>query len=199
MSVNDKICSTRLELLNWQWGAFGNTKAEINLIIEDLHRLQDEPDTEAMWDQRKERLGKLDELLSRKETYWMQCSRTLWLKKDDRNTRFFHRKMANIRRKNRIRGLIDRIGVQKDNEKGIDDVVLSYFSELFASNGISNNALQVISDCVQPKITKQMNENLPLHISNSDKEIKHALFQMHPSKAPGLATCLRLSTKSFGV
>lgn len=36
---------------------------------------------------------------------------------------------------------------------------------------------------ISPKVTKQMNENLVADVS--EKEVRDAFFQMHPSKAPG--------------
>ena len=47
----------------------------------------------------------MDELLQKQEIYWAQWSRINWLKYGDKNTKFFHAKATQRRRKNYIRGI----------------------------------------------------------------------------------------------
>jgi len=47
----------------------------------------------------------MDELLQKQEIYSAQRSRINWLKHGDRNTKFFHAKASQKRRKNYIRGM----------------------------------------------------------------------------------------------
>lgn len=56
---------------------------------------------------------------------WKQNSRVQWLKEGDSNSKFFHVKASNKRRKNRLTSLVDEEGVRVENEK-LDDHV-SYF------------------------------------------------------------------------
>ena len=50
----------------------------------------------------------LDELLLKQEIYWHQRSRIPWLKYGDENTKFFHSKATQRRRKNFIKGIRDQ-------------------------------------------------------------------------------------------
>lgn len=61
-------------------------------------------------------------------------------------------------------------------------IVVDYFTKLFASNG-GGNMNEVLAN-VTPRVTTEM--NLELMQSVTDEEVKTAIFQMHPTKAPGL-------------
>lgn len=58
---------------------------------------------------------------------------------------------------------------------------MKYFQKLFESHG--QNEAAMILEQVVPKVTEDMNMDLLLPFTN--EEIKFALFQMHPTKAPG--------------
>ncbi|XP_024172251.1 uncharacterized protein LOC112178325 [Rosa chinensis] len=71
----------------------------------------------------------------------------------------------------------------QDSMKGMEEVVLRYFTRLFKANDINYIHMQSVVELVQPKVTAEMNADLCAPYSAA--EIKTALFQMYPTKAPG--------------
>ena len=63
----------------------------------------------------------------------------------------------------------------------METVIVDYFTKLFDSQGVID--VSEIMRAVTPKGTAVMNQELIRLVSN--EEIKRALFQMHPTKAPG--------------
>ena len=47
----------------------------------------------------------LDDLLMKQEIFWAQRSRVSWLKHGDKNTKFFHSKASQWRKRNYIQGV----------------------------------------------------------------------------------------------
>lgn len=107
----------------------------------------------------------------------------MWVNEGDRNTRFFHQKASNSRRKNRIKRLKDDNEVWQETNEGIERTILMYFNKLFRSVGRDEDVVEDIISVVSPRVTVEMNDRLGDEFS--DEEIKEALFQMHPSKASG--------------
>ncbi|KAB2635716.1 hypothetical protein D8674_026250 [Pyrus ussuriensis x Pyrus communis] len=82
---------------------------------------------------------------------------------------FFHQKANRRQRRNSLLRLFDEAGVWHADKRGMEMVIVDYFTKLFNSQGATD--VSEIMWVVTPKI--------------SNEEIKGALFQMHPTKAPG--------------
>mgnify|MGYP001793098148 CR=1 FL=1 len=67
------------------------------------------------------------------EIYWRQRSRALWLKNGDRNTKFFHNKAGERKRKNYIGRLRDDHSVSHEGNTEVAQVAVHYFRRLFAT------------------------------------------------------------------
>lgn len=72
-------------------------------------------------------------------------------------------------------------GVMEEGRKKIAAVLKEYFIKLFSTDG-DCDMTQVI-ESVEPKVTSDMNEYL--NRAYTPEEVKQALNQMHPTKAPG--------------
>ncbi|KAL6188703.1 hypothetical protein ACLB2K_040094 [Fragaria x ananassa] len=178
-----KIKHTSAALTAWQKPTFMFRQAEMCAVRNKLNELLAAPFDPAQNEEKKALNTKLQELLSAEETIWIQRSKSLWLKARDRNTAFFHRRASNRKQRNTIKGLNNSNGVWVTKPNEIVEIVTSYYNSLFDTEGVNENALNIILNTVQSKVTPAMNHDLLA--SYQDSEIKSALFQMHPSKAPG--------------
>uniref|UniRef100_A0A803PDP3 Endonuclease/exonuclease/phosphatase domain-containing protein n=1 Tax=Cannabis sativa TaxID=3483 RepID=A0A803PDP3_CANSA len=128
----------------------------------------------------KETQSQLCEALTKKEIFWRQRSKQLWLQVGDQNTKYFHACASNRRRNNQIVKLKNSNGVWVDWDSGLREVMVTHFTDLFTASG-SNG--QWVIDCIPVKVTADQNQELLLQVE--DTEVRKALFQMHPDKSPG--------------
>ncbi|MCH97455.1 CNGC5-like protein [Trifolium medium] len=103
-----------------------------------------------------------------------------WLKEGDLNTKFFHMSASARARKKKIEKLVNEADVEVRTQPEICEVALNYFDHLFKANTTSHDP---ILSLVAPKVSLEENEKLVAPITK--EEVKIALFQMHPDKAPG--------------
>ncbi|KAL6209655.1 hypothetical protein ACLB2K_020595 [Fragaria x ananassa] len=96
---------------------------------------------------------------------------------------FIEVRASNRRKKNKLKGLYDRLGVWQNTPQGIEEVVISYFHDLFVRQEPDLVAQNTVLQTIQPRVTSEMNQTLLAPYLM--EEVKVALFQMHPSKAPG--------------
>ena len=75
----------------------------------------------------------LDDLLLKQELYWAQQSRLAWLKSGDKNTKFFHSKASQRRRRNFIQGIKNSEGAWVDRIEDVAGVAVQYFENLFSA------------------------------------------------------------------
>ncbi|KAL6143754.1 hypothetical protein ACLB2K_054449 [Fragaria x ananassa] len=178
-----KIKHTCSALNAWQKPTFMFKQAEMRAVRSRLDELM-----AALFDPthhaEKQALNKkFQELLTAEETIWIQRSKALWLKDGDRNTAYFHHRASNRKQRNSLKGLCNVAGERVTDRKDIESVVTSYYSSLFSTDGVNPMALNLILDSVQARVTPAQNHELLSPYM--DCEVKAALFQMHPSKAPG--------------
>ena len=73
----------------------------------------------------------LDALLRKQKIYWAQRSRIPWLKHGDKNTKFFHSKASQRRRRNHIQSLKNANDMWVKEVEDIAGVAVNYFENLF--------------------------------------------------------------------
>lgn len=98
----------------------------------------------------------------------------------DQNTRFFHNYATGRKKGNQIARLKDHTGEWRDTTQDIQEIIVSYFSELFQASGSAGGL-------TDREIVKNVTEeqNIQLIKSISSEEVKDAVFSMHPGKSPG--------------
>ena len=114
-------------------------------------------------------------------TFWEQKNRDQWYKHGNKNTKFHHATTKQRRAQNRIISIKDKHGRLVEKEIEVENVAVQYFRDLFSTSLPTQlePSLQFISEKVSN------NDNRLLLEEPSEREIKNALFDINPDKAPG--------------
>ncbi|KAK2654123.1 hypothetical protein Ddye_013979 [Dipteronia dyeriana] len=108
----------------------------------------------------------------------------------------FHWKALARRSRNGIKGLFDSNGHWTYDKEGIVGVIEHYFDDIFSSNFPSSQELKRVLDCIQPCLSAR---NISfLDIKFSPEEVGKAIFDMSPTKAPGLVDSRLSFIRNFG-
>lgn len=110
-------------------------------------------------------------------------ARTNWLSQGDRNTKYFHAYATTRKNKNLIQGLEDENGqwMVKETEKA--RIIGRYFSDLFTSTFPSDDKLKEVVNSVEEGVSDET--RIMLAEPYTKEDIEKAVFNMHPTKAPG--------------
>lgn len=100
----------------------------------------------------------LDDLLLKQEIYWAQRSQVAWLKHGDKNTKSFHSKASQRRRKNYIQGIKDRHDSWVKEAEDIAGVAIDYFENMFRVSSCDRMADSL--SAISTKVTTNMKEDL---------------------------------------
>ncbi|XP_010682933.1 uncharacterized protein LOC104897695 [Beta vulgaris subsp. vulgaris] len=180
--IDERIAGCASELQRWAAVTFGDVKKRIKKKEEELQVWQNKAPDGRMLGKCKELVRELDELNRLHESYWHARARANEMKDGDKNTSYFHHKASQRKKRNAIHKLRDSAGVWKTDEKDVSAIISDYFTNIFASSSPANfdDALAGLS----PKVPHTANE--VLMAEPTVDEVRDALFQMHPNKAPGV-------------
>lgn len=180
--VVDALKSLQGKLSKWGAEEFGCLARTVRKLRQKLTRLRANSMGRGPSDEEKAVVKKLRQSLHQEEIWMKQRSRVVWLREGDRNTSFFHACAAQRKRMNTIESLERADGSSCLNDDDVHAEVQNFYQSLYTSQGFSN--MDELLVLVQPMVTEQMNE--VMDTPYSVEEVKMALFQMGPSKAPGI-------------
>ncbi|XP_056866982.1 uncharacterized protein LOC130512731 [Raphanus sativus] len=178
-NFHQKITSCRKKICHWKKQNPTNSAILIKELKAKIDLAQDEDSTTS------EELEALQRQLSmafkEENTYWEQKSRNQWHKHGDRNTKFHHSTTKQRRAQNRVISIKDKNGKLVESEIEVENVAVQYFRDLFSTSLPTqiDTSLRFISEKVSS------DDNRFLLEEPSEKEIKKALFDINPDKAPG--------------
>ncbi|XP_062021216.1 uncharacterized protein LOC133737727 [Rosa rugosa] len=181
--LGHKIQQAGKKLMQWHSTEFDKQKIELRIIQEKLYDIMKQPYSPEQYEEQRLLHIQHSSLLAQQERYWRQRFRAIWLKYGDRNSAFFHRRASNRKSRNTIKGLVDEDGVWQNDPSEIKRLLMSYFTQVFSTEGVDRDALNEVIAATPVKVTDWMNAELTKPYT--DEEIRTTLFQMHPSKSPG--------------
>ncbi|XP_050290016.1 uncharacterized protein LOC126728194 [Quercus robur] len=171
----------RHDLEAWNKEEFGHVGRKNFELQQKLEWLELQPSSSGMIGELRATRANLNSWLEKEDEMWRQRSRLNWFQGGDRNTSFFHAKASTRHQKNYIDGIVDEQGRWQEDELKIEEVAVAYFEKLFTSN--KPDEFSEILHAVQPKVTTAMNVDLTRVYTA--QEVRLALKQMYPLKAPG--------------
>jgi hypothetical protein len=180
-SVQGKLKGLAGDLKQWGTGTFGNVRKEIRELKKDLEQLRNLPQRVGPSHAEIKINDCLVELYHREVIMWRQRSCIEWLSQGDKNSKFFHQWASMRKRKNLIKALTMQDGTTTENKDELKEMTCDFYKNLYTSEGVT--ALHEVLDHVPCKVTRSM--NAALLAPYSPEEVKIALFQMFPTKAPG--------------
>ncbi|XP_016700008.1 uncharacterized protein [Gossypium hirsutum] len=151
----------REKLGPWQYQKYRRMKYKINELEKKIDKIFDGTSSDGLLNLLNPARGQLGQLYDEEERYWAQRARNQWLRKGDRNTRYFHVRATGRKKKNRIDKLKDKQGLWHSYKNEICQVVWNYFNDLFKTSCRGRSEFK-------------------------DEEIMVAFKQMDPQKAPGI-------------
>lgn len=188
-----RVCGEFLK--EWAADKFGSSPKR----IKDERKILNEMKTADRWRDSelriREKKALVEKLSDQEEIYWKQRSRSSWLKWGDKNSKFFHAQAAQRKSRNTIQGLITAHGDLATTSTAMEEVILDYFGTLFTTTHPSICDIEIALNDVEPKVTQSMNSALCAPFSA--EEVKKALFQLHPDKAPGPDGMTKLFFQKF--
>lgn len=179
--VRVKLDALANNLGDWSRTTFGSVRGEIRKLKKELDRLRSDASRVGPSHPEIKINDRLIELYMREEIMWRQRSRIEWLSSGDRNTHFFHMRASLRRRKNLIKALQRADGQLTEDMTEMQQLALEFYKNLYSSVGV-HGVVEVLEH-VPTKVTPAMNDILLAPYD--EKEVKAALFQMFPTKAPG--------------
>ncbi|KAF7828452.1 reverse transcriptase [Senna tora] len=166
---------------DWSKKTFKRADGEITKLKLKLQHLCNTPHSEENAKQIMEIKKKIDDLWKQEEMYWHARSRVKWLRHGDQNTRYFHAITVQRRNRNRIVRMKDTDGNWVEEENQIRVCLDRYFTDLFST--VRNRDVSWVAGLVERRVNEDINAVLTRNITLD--EVKKAVFDLGPQKAPG--------------
>nr|XP_040249320.1 uncharacterized protein LOC120966829 [Aegilops tauschii subsp. strangulata]XP_045086245.1 uncharacterized protein LOC123494445 [Aegilops tauschii subsp. strangulata] len=180
-ALSSKLATVTGRLQRWGRTTFGAVRSELRSLRQQLHLMRSLPNRTGSSAEENSIEARMLELCLREEIMWHQRARIQWLAEGDSNTKFFHQKASARKAKNRIVELQRGDGSVCKEEHEMADMATNFYSNLYASE--NTVGIEEVLSHIPTRVDATMNTTLNAQYSKA--EIKTALFQMFPTKAPG--------------
>ena len=178
---SEKLANLATDLQQWGRHTFGSVRHELRQLRKKLEELRAAPMRVGPSTEEEEVEARMVELCCREEIMWRQRARIQWLAEGDSNTKFFHKKASARKAKNHIMELQRADGSMTSDQEEMAAMATSFYENLYASQ--NTIGLEEVISHIPVKVNGQM--ITMLNAPYTKEEVKSALFQMFPTKAPG--------------
>jgi hypothetical protein len=193
--LSHKLHKTLDHLHNWGYSLFGSLPRKIKLAQDELMHLNHQHGIMDLSQQIKEKEVELDNLLEGEEMWWKQRSRADWLQHRDKNTKYFHMKASQRRKRNRITELKDNNGHVVRDYEDIEKILVEHFQNIFQKQQTHN--IDKIVEVVKDKLNQEMKKNLGDKFT--EIEVYNAIKDMKSMAALGRMDCQLYSIIPIGI
>ncbi|XP_031095268.1 uncharacterized protein LOC115999567 [Ipomoea triloba] len=171
-------------LTAWNTNTFGNVfqrKKQLLARIRGIQKSLSQRATTNLIKLERRLRNQLDDALLQEEIIWYQRSREEWLRSGDNNTRYYHTATAVNKNRTKVKRLKTDNEVWLSDRNLLLDHIQEHFTALFSEVHIRSP--NILAHGQYPTLTAQdwQEVNNPF----KPEEIKQALFEMDPCKAPG--------------
>jgi exonuclease III len=180
-NIADRLHTTLETLHNWGHQIFGTLPKKIKQVQDELMYLNQTQGNPNSAQAIKDKESELDKLLDGEEMWWKQRSRADWLQHGDKNTKFFHLKASQRKKRNTIKSIMDKQGQSQTKHEDIESVLLDHFETLFKSQ--PTHQIQNTVEVVKNKLSNEMRNFLKAEFQ--DYEVYNAVKDMKSMAAPG--------------
>uniref|UniRef100_A0A2N9HDU2 Reverse transcriptase domain-containing protein n=1 Tax=Fagus sylvatica TaxID=28930 RepID=A0A2N9HDU2_FAGSY len=174
--VAEKLKTCKKHLGDWSRRSFGSVTRQLREKKQELAKAEEKAIKGGSLDRIRKLKAEVNFLLEREERLWRQRSRVMWLSEGDRNTRYFHGRASQRRRRNKILGLKDEDGVWREDKVEVAGLIMQYFDNIFRTSLPENieeavahvpNLISKEGDPISPYLFLLCAEGLHYLISNA--------------------------------
>lgn len=183
--MEDKINETRKALKHWNINSSGNIhkkKRRLEARLQGIQCVMDSRRNASLIKLESKLRKELEDVLYQEELLWFQQSKEEWIKSGDRNTKFYHAATRVRRATGNIHALLNDDGGLDTEEEIIQNRVFTYFDSMFKGEEATFQVRPIPKGF--PDINDQVHSFMCRELTKD--EVRAALFEMAPYKAPGL-------------
>jgi hypothetical protein len=170
--LQHKLTDVSSGLARWGRQSFGNIQMQIRTMQGELRDMRSDPNRACPSPREQEIARKLAELLDQEEVMWRQRSRVQWLAAGDKNTKFFHLRASQRRKKNKVSELLRSDGTSETRDEELGNMAKEFYKDLYMSEGV--HGMDEVLNKVPVKVSSNMNQMLDRPFDMT--EVKTALF-----------------------
>lgn len=136
--LQQKLTKVSGSLGGWGKTTFGSVKVEIQALCERVSALRADPLRLGPSEEETRITQRLLELYQREEVMWRQRSCVQWLAEGDKNTRFFHLRASQRKKRNKISQLKREDGPITSDDQEMANMTRDFYNKLYLSEGVSD-------------------------------------------------------------